>query len=82
MRSRVVLPQPDGPSRTRYSPFPQVRLMPSTAALPPPNDFRMSRTSTSAIAQARPKLRLFGPADQTFLAPALALGVPAIPPLA
>src|ERR1041385_4942971 len=65
MRSSVVLPQPDGPSRTRYSPSRQTRLMPSTAAVAPPNDFRTSRTSTSAI-QA-----LLRAADQPLAAPAL-----------
>src|ERR1041385_916728 len=65
MRNKVVLPHPDGPSRTRYSPSRQIRLMPSTAAVAPPNDFRTSRTSTSAI-QA-----LLGAADQAFAAPAL-----------
>src|SRR5258705_3480008 len=64
IRSSVVLPHPDGPSRTRYSPSPQVRLMPSTAAVPPPNDFLIARTSTSAI-QA-----LLRAADQPLAAPA------------
>src|SRR3954471_19213373 len=64
IRSRVVLPQPDGPRRTRYSPSPQVRLMPSTAAVPPPNDFFIARTSTSAIPA------LLVAADQPLAAPA------------
>src|ERR1041385_8005393 len=66
MRSSVVLPHPDGPSRTRYSPSRQTRLMPSTAAVAPPNDFRTSRTSTSAI-QA-----LLRAADQPLAAPSVA----------
>src|ERR687893_97841 len=41
IRSSVVLPQPDGPSRTRYSPSSVVRSMPSTARTPPGNSLTM-----------------------------------------
>src|SRR5207342_3601706 len=47
-RSKVVLPQPDGPSRTRYSPSPVTRSMPSTAAVCP-NSLRNDLVSTTAI---------------------------------
>src|SRR4051795_6921878 len=35
MRSVVVLPQPDGPSRQKNSPSAMVKLVPRTAAKPP-----------------------------------------------
>ena len=39
MRSVVVLPQPDGPSRTTYSPWSTCRLTSSTATVPPGKTF-------------------------------------------
>src|SRR5215471_1929237 len=48
-RSKVVLPQPDGPSRTRYSPSSVTRSMPSTAVVCP-NSLRSDLVSTTAIA--------------------------------
>ena len=39
IRSVVVLPQPDGPSRTTYSPWSTCRLTSSTATTPPVNSF-------------------------------------------
>src|SRR6476660_4912570 len=39
MRSVVVLPQPDGPSRTTYSPCSTCRLTSSTARVPPGKTF-------------------------------------------
>src|SRR5215472_6287581 len=47
-RSKVVLPQPDGPSRTRYSPSPVSRSIPSTAVVCP-NSLRSALVSTTAI---------------------------------
>src|SRR5215207_8346487 len=41
-RSRVVLPQPEGPTRTMNSPSPMVRLTSSTATTPDPNSLRTS----------------------------------------
>ena len=39
IRSVVVLPQPDGPSRTTYSPWSTCRFTSSTASVPPGNSF-------------------------------------------
>src|SRR5690349_9124060 len=47
-RSRVVLPHPDGPSRTRYSPSPVSKSMPSTAMVCP-NSLRSDMVSTTAM---------------------------------
>src|SRR5437868_6294884 len=47
-RSKVVLPHPDGPSRTRYSPSPVSRSIPSTAVVCP-NSLRSDVVSTTAI---------------------------------
>ena len=49
MRSSVVLPQPEGPSKTRNSPSRDARSMPSTATTPS-NRLLSSRTSTVAMA--------------------------------
>src|SRR3954453_18727279 len=49
MRSKVVLPHPDGPSSTRNSPSFDARSMPSTATTPSKR-FDRSRTSTMDIA--------------------------------
>src|SRR5215475_2139121 len=50
MRSSVVLPQPDGPRRTRNSPSRVTRSTPSTARTSP-NTLRTARVSTVAMAQ-------------------------------
>src|SRR6266581_1706092 len=47
-RSRVVLPHPDGPSRTRYSPSSVTRSIPSTAVVCP-KSLRSDLVSTTAI---------------------------------
>src|SRR5919198_5943832 len=64
VRNRVVLPQPDGPSRTRYSPSLVARSTPSIAwtlpcARPPSYTLCRSRTSTVPMSAA----------DQAALAP-------------
>src|SRR5262245_27251079 len=46
-RSVVVLPQPDGPSRTTISPAATWKLTPSTAGRPMLNCLRRSRTSSA-----------------------------------
>src|SRR5215831_5747422 len=51
IRSSVVLPHPDGPSRTRNSPSRVTRSTPSTARTSP-NTLRTARVSTVAMAQA------------------------------
>src|SRR5262249_31147503 len=56
IRSSVVLPHPDGPSRTRNSPSRVTRSTPSTARTSP-NTLRIARVSTVAMAQA-PAVRL------------------------
>src|SRR5579884_1366382 len=48
MRRKVVLPQPEGPSRTMNSPSATVRLMPSTAVTSP-NFLVMSLVNTAAM---------------------------------
>src|SRR5829696_4176949 len=48
IRSSVVLPQPDGPRRTRYSPSSVARSIPSTARTPPGNSLTRFLTSTTA----------------------------------
>src|SRR5215468_7559708 len=49
VRSSVVLPHPDGPSSTRYSPGSVARSTPSIAwTLPPSKSLRRSRTSTTS----------------------------------
>src|SRR6516225_10479490 len=47
MRSNVVLPHPDGPSRTRNSPSLAVSVMPSTAVTGP-NSFLIALAVTEA----------------------------------
>src|SRR5215207_11669945 len=50
VRSNVVLPQPEGPSSTRYSPSAVARSMPSRAwTRPPSNCLRRFRTSTTTV---------------------------------
>src|SRR6202790_4295533 len=48
-RSVVVLPQPDGPSRTTISPAGTAKLTPSMAGLPIANCLRKSVTSSVAV---------------------------------
>src|ERR1700682_1228373 len=48
-RSVVVLPQPDGPSRTTISPAGTAKLTPSIAGRPMANCLRRSRTSRVAV---------------------------------
>src|SRR6266496_1454704 len=55
-RSSVVLPQPDGPRRTRYSPSPVTRSMPLTATVSP-NSFRSALVSTLACRTGYRRLR-------------------------
>ena len=50
-RQAVVLPLPDGPSRTMNSPVPKARSSPSSATVPSGKTLRTARNST-AIAQA------------------------------
>src|SRR5215213_6529263 len=66
-RRSVVLPQPDGPSRTRYSPSVVARSRSSTAALALPSN-ALVRWRTSTIAMRRGRLPA---AHQASLAPAL-----------
>ena len=57
MRSSVVLPQPDGPSRVKNSPSPTVRFTPSTARTDPNERAAPSMTmpvTLSATPAARP----------------------------
>ena len=49
MRSKVVLPQPEGPSSTRNSPSVLARSIPSTAGVPSPNRLVSRRASMVAI---------------------------------
>src|SRR5512132_349233 len=54
VRSRVVLPQPEGPRRTRYSPSSVARSTPSTAwTRPPSNCLTSPRTSTTTVTPGR-----------------------------
>src|ERR1043166_7929609 len=48
-RKVVVLPQPDGPSRTTISPAGTAKLTPSIAGRPIANCLRRSRTSSVAV---------------------------------
>src|SRR5918998_5125002 len=67
VRSRVVLPHPEGPRRTRYSPSSVARSTPSTAwTRPPSNCLTSLRTSTTTVTAG-----LSGPADQAALPPPL-----------
>src|SRR5919197_3862549 len=67
-RSKVVLPEPDGPSSTRYSPSLVRRSTPSTAGLSPTKTLRTPLVSTTAIS----RLLVSGvAADQSLLAPLL-----------
>src|SRR6266545_2446240 len=49
MRSSVVLPDPDGPSSTRYSPSSVAISMPSTAGVSPTKTLRTPLVSTTAM---------------------------------
>src|SRR5215211_489501 len=61
VRSRVVLPQPEGPRRTRYSPSSVARSTPLTAATRPPSNCLTSpRSSTTTVMTGRRS----GAADQ------------------
>ena len=53
MRSKVDLPQPDGPSRLMNSPVPRWRLTSRTASVPLANCFETCRTETSGLASLR-----------------------------
>ena len=54
IRSVVVLPQPDGPSSTTYSPWSMCRLTSSTATVPPGNSFvRLIRSRPEPAAGPR-----------------------------
>src|SRR5580698_1494209 len=52
MRSAVVLPQPEGPTRQMNSPSLMSRLSLSTASAPPPS-YRLVRSSRTTPAMAR-----------------------------
>src|ERR687897_3714926 len=68
VRSRVVLPHPEGPRRTRYSPSSVARSMPSTAwTRPPSNCLTSPRTSTTLVTAGRRSRA----ADQAALPPLL-----------
>src|SRR5215210_499074 len=68
VRSRVVLPHPEGPRRTRYSPSSVARSMPSTAwTRPPSNCLTSPRTSTTFVTGGRRSRA----ADQAALPPLL-----------
>src|SRR5215212_1077679 len=56
IRSRVVLPQPDGPTRTMNSASAISRSTPSTARTPFPKTFVTCSTVIFAIARAEPLL--------------------------
>src|SRR4030095_9293006 len=72
VRSRVVLPHPEGPRRTRYSPSSVARSMPSTAwTRPPSNCLTSPRTSTTLVTVGRRSRA----ADQAALAPLLEDGL-------
>jgi hypothetical protein len=49
VRSRVVLPQPDGPSRAKNSPSSMRRSRRSIARTPPGNSLTSELSTTSAI---------------------------------
>src|SRR5215210_425139 len=54
VRSRVVLPHPEGPRRTRYSPSSVARSSPSTACTRPPSNCLTSpRSSTTTFTTGR-----------------------------
>src|SRR5438477_7544900 len=54
MRRTVVLPDPDGPTRTRNSPSATSRFRSATATVPPANALRRSRNSSSATSASVP----------------------------
>src|ERR1700730_13278799 len=56
-RSVVVLPQPEGPSRTTISPAGTAKLTPSIAGRPIENCLRRSVTSSVAVMILRPRHR-------------------------
>src|ERR1700730_14113266 len=56
-RSVVVLPQPDGPSRTTISPAGTAKLTPSMAGRPTENCLRRSLTSSVAVMSVLPRFR-------------------------
>src|ERR1700746_3033512 len=56
-RSVVVLPQPDGPSRTTISPAGTAKLTPSMAGRPTANCLRRSVTSSVAVMTSHPRRR-------------------------
>src|SRR5919107_1684145 len=68
VRSRVVLPHPEGPRRTRYSPSSVARSTPSTAwTRPLSNCLTSPRSSTTTVTTGRRSRA----ADQAALAPLL-----------
>src|SRR5215216_2010767 len=72
VRSRGVLPHPEGPSRTRYSPSSVARSTPSTAwTRPPSNCLTSPRTSTTCCMPGRRS----GAADQAAGPPLLEDGL-------
>src|ERR1041384_4002675 len=60
MRRNVVLPQPDGPSKTMNSPFGTSRLIPLTAGTSP-NFLTMSLVDTAAIRSPRLQRKTISP---------------------
>src|SRR5829696_7690008 len=72
VRNSVVLPHPEGPRRTRYSPSSVARSTPSTAATrPPSNCLTRLRTSTTTVMAGRRS----GAADQAAGPPLLEDGL-------
>src|SRR3954452_17467312 len=60
MRSAVVLPHPEGPTRTMNSPFTMVRSSPATARVPSGKTFETASKTTFATA-----LLLYAAADES-----------------
>src|ERR1700681_1506165 len=56
-RKVVVLPQPEGPSRTTISPAGTAKLTPSMAGRPTENCLRRSLTSSVAVMSVLPRFR-------------------------
>src|SRR6266545_1585959 len=67
VRSRVVLPHPDGPRRARYSPSSVARSTPSTAWTRPPSNTLTSFLTSTTTVTGRPSRA----ADQAAGAPLL-----------
>src|ERR671920_2125315 len=67
VRSRVVLPHPEGPRRARYSPSSVARSTPSTACTRPPSNCLTSPRSSTTFTAGRRS----GATDQAALAPLL-----------